>query len=101
MELYKNLQKLDDFFSQGWKALNEPLNNLHIKFTIKFEGDRVFVWGCFTFREMGYLYRIDEGLDAKMCQKILDENFMETLKFYNLNKLNKRSIIINIQNLAF
>ncbi|GES86890.1 pre-rRNA-processing protein TSR1 homolog [Rhizophagus clarus] len=44
--------------------------------------------GCFTSRGVGYLYKIDGGLDAKLYRKILDENFMETLQYYEFDALN-------------
>ena len=42
--------------------------------------------GCFTIFGAGYLCKIDGGLDAELYRRILDEDLMETLKFYNLDK---------------
>src|ERR1043165_6716674 len=63
---------------------NEPLNSHHIK--PKFGGGSVFIWGCFTIFGAGYLCKIDGGLDAELYRRLLDEDLMETLKFYNLDK---------------
>ncbi|PKC56943.1 hypothetical protein RhiirA1_353390, partial [Rhizophagus irregularis] len=41
--------------------------------------------GCFTSCDIGYLYRIDRDLDANIYRQILDEDFMKTLQYYELN----------------
>ena len=41
--------------------------------------------GCFTSRGIGYLCKIDGGLDAELYRRILDEDFMEMLQYYELN----------------
>ena len=64
---------------------NEPLKDAHIKPTVKFGGGSVFVWGCFTCHGVGYLCKIDGGLDAELYRNILSEDFMETLDYYELN----------------
>lgn len=68
-----------------WKRKGEPLKDQHVKGTIKFGGGGIFVWGCFTARGIGYLCRIDGGLDAALYCKILEEDLLDTLEFYDLN----------------
>ncbi|GBC07227.1 hypothetical protein RclHR1_07310019 [Rhizophagus clarus] len=41
--------------------------------------------GYFTSHDVGYLCKIDGGLDAKLYRKILDEDFMETLRYYEFD----------------
>ena len=41
--------------------------------------------GCFTSCGVGYLCKIDGKLNAELYCKILDENFMETLRYYELS----------------
>ena len=43
------------------------------------------VWGCMTSQGVGYLTRIDAGLDAALYQRILSDELMETLRWYKLN----------------
>ncbi|GBB91266.1 hypothetical protein RclHR1_18440001 [Rhizophagus clarus] len=66
-----------------WRALK----NIHVKPTVKFSGNSVFVWGCFTFHGIGFLCKIDGGLDAELYRQILDEDLIETLQYYELNIL--------------
>ncbi|CAB4429059.1 unnamed protein product [Rhizophagus irregularis] len=90
--VWSDESKFQIFGSDGraycWKKKNEPLNNRHVKPTVKFGGGSVFVWGCFTCFGVGYLCKIDGGLDAELYRKILDEDFLDTLEYYNLDREN-------------
>jgi transposase len=44
------------------------------------------VWGCFCFQGVGNLCRISEKMDSELYCQILDEDFLNTLKWYNINK---------------
>ncbi|GBB95447.1 hypothetical protein RclHR1_02540001 [Rhizophagus clarus] len=68
-----------------WKKPDQPLNNRHVKPTVKFGGRSIFVWGCFTCFGVEYLCKIDRGLDAELYQRILDEDFLDILEYYSLN----------------
>lgn len=68
-----------------WKQKGESLKDRHVKGTIKFGGGGVFVWGCFTAQGIGYLCRIDGNMDAELYCKILEEDFLETLEYYDLD----------------
>lgn len=87
--VWSDESKFQIFGSDGreyyWKKIGEPLQNTHIKPTVKFGGGSVFVWGCFTSCGVGYLCKIDGKLDAELYRKILDEDFMETLQYYELS----------------
>jgi len=87
--VWSDESKFQIFGSDGrqycWKKLGEPLKNAHVKPTVKFGGGSVFVWGCFTSHGVGYLCKIDGGLDAELYRRILDEDLMETLRYYELN----------------
>ncbi|GES83001.1 hypothetical protein RCL_jg19929.t1 [Rhizophagus clarus] len=37
---------------------------------------------------VGFLYKIDGGLDAELYQRILDEDFLDILEYYSLNHEN-------------
>lgn len=44
------------------------------------------VWGCMTWHGVGYLTKIDNGLDAELYCQILDDEYTATLQYYNLTK---------------
>ena len=43
------------------------------------------VWGCFTSSGIGYLCRIDGDLDGELYRKILDDEFLATVNWYNMD----------------
>ncbi len=87
--IWSDESKYNVFGSDGkeycWKHKGEPLKDQHIKGTIKFGGGGIFVWGCMTAAGIGYLCKIDGGLDAALYCQILEEDFFGTLEYYNLN----------------
>ncbi|CAB4490366.1 unnamed protein product [Rhizophagus irregularis] len=87
--VWSDESKFQIFGSDGhaycWKKPEEALTTRHVKPTVKFGGESVFVWRCFTFLGVGYLCKIDGGLDAELYRRILDEDFLETLKYCDLN----------------
>jgi len=44
------------------------------------------VWGCFTAKEVGYMTKIDGGLDTELYTKILDNEFLQTLEYLGYSK---------------
>jgi len=87
--VWSDESKFQIFGSDGreycWKRQGETLKDAHIKPTVKFGGGSVFVWGCFTSSGVGFLCKIDGGLDAELYCQILSEDFMETLRYYDLS----------------
>ncbi|GES88198.1 IS630 family transposase [Rhizophagus clarus] len=70
---------------QHWTP-GEQLQSRHVKpTTVKFGGGSIFVWGCFTHLGVGYLCRIEGGLNGELYRQILEEDFLQTLEYYNLN----------------
>ncbi|KAL1914206.1 uncharacterized protein VTP21DRAFT_9676 [Calcarisporiella thermophila] len=43
-------------------------------------------WGCTTAHGVGYLCRINEGLNAQLYCKILSEEYRWTLEYYGVDK---------------
>lgn len=97
--VWSDESKFNVFGSDGkeycWRKPGEPLRDEHIKPTVKFGGGSVMVWGCMTYQGIGYLCKIDGGLDAKLYRRILNDEFMETLKYY---KMDKKDIIFQHDN---
>jgi transposase len=87
--VWSDESKFQIFGSDGrqycWKRPGDPLKDAHVKPTVKFGGGSVFVWGCFTSSGVGYLVKIDGRLDAELYRKILEEDLMESLHFYDLD----------------
>jgi len=78
-----------------WKKSNEPLDKRHIKPTIKFGGGNIMVWGCFCSQGIGNLCRINEKMNSEIYCQVLEEDFLETLNWYNIDK---REIIFQQDN---
>lgn len=87
--VWSDESKFQIFGSDGreycWKRQGETLKDAHIKPTVKFGGGSIFVWGCFTSSGVDFLYKIDGGLNAELYRQILSEDFMETLRYYDLS----------------
>ncbi len=78
------------FGSEGrryyWKRRDGPTLDHHFRQTKKFGGGGIFLWGCMTSKGIGYLAKIDNGLDAELYTKILSHELMYTLSWYGLKK---------------
>jgi len=44
------------------------------------------VWGCMTWHGVGYLTKIDGGLNAELYRQILGDELISTLDWYDLRK---------------
>jgi len=44
------------------------------------------VWGCITAHGVGYLTKIEGGLDAELYCQILEQDLMETINYYGMEK---------------
>jgi len=88
--VWSDESKFQLFGSDGrqwyWKKTNESLSTRHIRPTVKHGGGNIMVWGCFTSGGIGYLCRIDGGLDGELYRKILNDEFIATLNWYNMDK---------------
>jgi len=69
-----------------WKKPNEPLNEKHIKSTLKFGGGSIMIWGCFTCQGIGNLCCINDKMNSSLYCQILEEDFLGTLEWYEINK---------------
>jgi len=54
--------------------------------TVKHGGGSIMVWGCMLSSGVGYLCRVDGGLNSEMYQNILKDELMKTLDWYGLDK---------------
>jgi hypothetical protein len=53
--------------------------------TKKFGGGKLMLWGCMTWKGVGYGCKIDDILDAKLYCKILRGELMDTIEYYQLD----------------
>ena len=54
--------------------------------TKKFGGGSIMVWGCMLSSGVGYLCRVDGGMNAEMYLNVLNDELMQTLDWYGLDK---------------
>jgi DDE superfamily endonuclease len=71
---------------RAFRKDGEPLRDHHVTPTKKFGGGSIMVWGCMLSSGVGYLCRIDGGVDAEMYESILSDELMETIQWYGLDK---------------
>ena len=58
----------------------------HVKGIVKFGGGSLFIWGYITAQGTGYTTCINGRIDTELYMKILDDEFLQTLKFFKLDK---------------
>jgi len=87
--IWSDESKFKIFGSDGkqyyWKYPNEPLNQFHVKPTVKFGGGSVMIWGCFTSRGVGGYCKIDGTMDAELYRQILHEDLMNTIRHHEFS----------------
>jgi hypothetical protein len=67
-----------------WKRPGSAITEQHVKGKVKFGGGGLMMWGCMTAQGVGYACRINGGLDGKLYECILDDEFLKTLEDYGL-----------------
>jgi transposase len=68
-----------------WKKPGEGLSDRTVEETLKFGGGSLMVWGCMLWDGIGYLARIDGGLDADLYCEILNDELDKSLREYKKN----------------
>jgi transposase len=90
--IFSDESKFNVFGSDGrqycWVKPDSKLSPVRINPTIKHGGGKLFVWGCMTSKGVGYLCKIDNGLDGELYKQILSDELMETIKYYKIKKNN-------------
>jgi transposase len=69
-----------------WKSPGEGLTSRTITPTVKHGGGNVMVWGCMTAYGVGYLCRIDGGLDSELYCNILREELINSIEYYRMDR---------------
>ena len=60
----------------------------HVKGTVKFGGGSLMMWGCMTARGVGYACRIDGRMDTALYITILNDELLQTLEYYHVDRDN-------------
>jgi transposase len=71
-----------------WKEAGEGLNARLVQQTTKYGGGHVMVWGCMTWHGVGFAARIEGNMDADLYTRILDDDLLNTIKWYKLKPEN-------------
>ena len=62
------------------------LTDQEVTGTVKFGGGSLMMWGCMTAQGVGYSCKIDGTMDADLYTSILDDEFLNTLEYYGMEK---------------
>ncbi|EIE90457.1 hypothetical protein RO3G_15168 [Rhizopus delemar RA 99-880] len=70
-----------------WTQPGDVLRPHHIDISVKHGGGKLIMWGCITSEGPGYACQVYDGtMDSLVYQHILGTTYMETLKYYGMNK---------------
>jgi len=69
-----------------WKRPGSGLTDQQVSGTVKFGGGSLMVWGCMTTQGPGYLCKIDGRMDAELYTSILQDELLDTVEFYGLDR---------------
>jgi transposase len=88
--IFSDESKINRFNSDGrswcWFREVEQLEERTVKVTFKHGGGGLMVWGCMNSKGVGYLCKIEGTMDQHLYKSILQDDLLETIKFYNLKQ---------------
>jgi transposase len=88
--IFSDESKFNVFGSDGrqycWRREGEALRDQHVQPTIKHGGGNIMIWSCITWDGVGYMCAIEEKMNAKVYQDILESQLLDTLEFYRYEK---------------
>jgi transposase len=67
-----------------WKRKSDPLQDSHIKQTLKFGGGSIMTWACITSKGVGRLIKIDGIMTAEKYIDILEEGLLGTMEDHDI-----------------
>lgn len=90
--IWSDETKINRFGSDGrdqvWIDKKNHQDPRHIKQTLKFGGGNLMMWGCMCWDGVGYATRIDGKMNAQLYVDILDDELLQTLEWFDLEKGN-------------
>ncbi|KAG0752083.1 hypothetical protein G6F33_013736 [Rhizopus arrhizus] len=70
-----------------WTQPGDVLRPHHIDLSVKHGSGKLTMWGCITSEGSGYACQVYDGtMGSLVYQHILGTTYMETLKYYGMNK---------------
>ena len=70
-----------------WTQPGDVLHPHHIDLSVKHGSGKLTMWGCITSEGSGYACQVYDGtMGSLVYQHILGTTYMETLKYYGMNK---------------
>ena len=88
--IFSDESKINRFNSDGrswcWYRDVNQLEDRTVNIQIKHGGGGVMIWGCMTSQGIGYLCKIDGTMDQHLYKSILEDELLQTIDFYNLEK---------------
>ena len=64
-----------------WKKPGERLKRQHVRETLKYGGGSLMVWGCMLYSGVGWMCRIDGGMDSQLYTEILDSYVKQSAEY--------------------
>lgn len=61
----------------------EPDHN--VKHLYKHGGGSIMIWGCFSYKGVGFMTQIQGRMNAELSCKILEDEFKNTLEWYDFD----------------
>jgi transposase len=87
--IWSDETKISIFGPEGrhycWREPGEPSMPHHFEPTVKHGGGSIFLWACMTANGVGFMAKIDNGLDANLYREILNGELADTVKWYGMN----------------
>src|SRR3954451_1708685 len=78
--------KIDCLGSDGrkwvWKKPGEGLSNHTVQGTLKFGGGSLMMWGCMTWKGVGFACKTDGRMDGDLYIKILEDKLQASIKYF-------------------
>lgn len=86
--LFSDESKINRLCSDGrkwcWKKPGSGLSDRVVAGTFKHGGGCIMVWGCMTWQGVGYMAKIDNGLDGELYREILSTDMVNSVSFFGL-----------------
>ena len=70
----------------AWKKQEEGLSDRLVEGTLKFGGRNLMMWGCMTWKGIGYATKIEGKMDAQLYVEILEDELAKSLEWWGVEE---------------